>query len=142
MSQGILFAILAATAFGFWTVFHAQAANHINQLFGAVLISFTAVLIGTVLLLTQYKTVNGLWEPRGIAFAVCAGIMALGIDYFVLRAYSSDVPISIVGPIVIGGSIAIATIVGFFLGESITSPKVIGVLLVILGASLLSVQTA
>jgi len=55
-----------------------------------------------------------------------------------LRAYGSGLAVSVGGPIIIGGSIAIAAIIGFFLGESFTWMKALGLLLVISGSAILS----
>lgn len=138
MNPGIIFAIIAAIAFGFWTVFHQQAADKINYLLGAIIVSFTAVVVGLIFLLPSIKTINFFSNPKGILFVVLAGICALAIDYFALKAYGSGLAISIVGPIIIGGSIAVAVLIGFFLGESITIIKIIGLLFVIIGSGILA----
>lgn len=138
MNLGIIYAITAAFAFGFWTVFHQQAADKIHNLFGAIIISLTAVIIGLVFLLPKIKSTTLYTDPKGILFAVLSGVCALLIDYFALKAYGSKLPISIVGPIIISGSIAIATFVGFFLGESVTTMKVFGLFLIIAGSGILS----
>ncbi len=97
MHPGIIFAVVAATAFGVWTVFHAQAASHINNLFGAIIISLTAVILGTIFLLPNLKGATLVTDTKGIIFAVLAGTMALTIDYFVLKAYGSGLTISPTG---------------------------------------------
>ena len=138
MNQGIIFAIIAAVAFGTWTVFHQQAADKINYLFGAIIVSLTAVIVGLMFLLPNIKTTNLFSNPKGILFMVLAGVCALAIDYFALKAYGSGLAISVAGPIIIGGSIVIAVLIGFFLGESITLIKIIGLSFVIIGAGILS----
>lgn len=130
--------IIAAVAFGIWTVFHRQAAEHINYLFGAIIVSLTAVVLGTLFLLPKIKITTLYTSPKGIVFAVLAGVCALLIDYFVLKAYASGVAISVGGPIIIGGSIAVAAIIGFMLGESISIVKIMGLILVVAGASILA----
>ncbi|MEA2097478.1 MAG: hypothetical protein U9P70_00120 [Patescibacteria group bacterium] len=70
---------------------------------------------------------------------VLAGVCALAIDYFALKAYGSGLAISVAGPIIIGGSIAVAVLIGFFLGESITAVKIIGLLFVIVGSGILAI---
>lgn len=138
MQPGIVFAIITAIVFGLWTVFHDQASNHINSLFGAIIVSLTAVIIGAILFLPSFKSVTLYSNPKGIIFAVLAGVCALALDYFALKTYSSGVPVSIAGPIIIGGSIAVASIIGFFIGESVTLLKVVGLTMVIAGSSLLA----
>jgi transporter family protein len=138
MNPGIIFATIAAIAFGAWTVFHQQAADKINYLFGAIIVSFTAVILGSIFLLPNIKSTALFSNPKGILFAVLAGICALAIDYFALKAYGSGLAISVAGPIIIGGSIAIAASIGFFLGESITLMKILGLLFVIIGSGILT----
>ena len=139
MNPGIIFSVIAAIAFGLWTVFHQQAADKINYLLGAIIVSLTAVVVGLIFLLPNIKTINFSSNPKGILFVVLAGICALAIDYFALKAYGSGLAISIAGPIIIGGSIAVAVSVGFFLGESITLMKIIGLLFVIIGSGILAI---
>lgn len=138
MNQGIIFAIVAAFAFGIWTVFHRLAASSINYLFGAVVVSLTAVVLGVIILIPNIKTTVLYTNPKGIIFAVLAGVCALAIDYFALKAYSSGLAISIVGPMIIGGSVAIAAIIGFMLGDSITLLKLVGILFVLIGSGILA----
>lgn len=138
MNPGIIFAIVAAIAFGVWTVFHQQASDKINYLFGAILVSLTAVIVGLLFLLPKLKSTQLYTNPKGILFAVLAGVCALAIDYFALKAYGSGLSVSVAGPIIISGSIAIAAVIGFFLGESITLIKIVGLLLILIGSGILS----
>ena len=134
MSQGIIFAVVAAIAFAIWTVFHERASSHVNHLFGAIIVSLTAFLLGLVFLLPRIKSTTLFTDPKGILFAILAGVCALAIDYFALKAYGAGLAISVGGPIIIGGSVAIAAIIGFLLGESITLMKIVGLLFVIVGS--------
>ncbi|MBU4257088.1 EamA family transporter [Patescibacteria group bacterium] len=138
MTSGILFAIIAAIAFGVWTVFHQQAANKIDYLVGAIIISFTAVVLGLMFLLPKIKSTALFSNPKGILFAVLAGVCALAIDFFALKAYGSGLAVSVAGPIIIGGSIAVAAVIGLFMGETLTLMKVLGLIFVIAGASILA----
>lgn len=138
MTSGILLAVIAAIAFGFWTVFHQQAANKIDYLAGAIIISLTAVILGLIFLLPRIKSAALFTNPKGILFAVLAGVCALTIDFFALKAYGSGLAVSVAGPIIIGGSIAIAAVIGLFMGESLSLMKVLGLIFVIAGASILA----
>ena len=138
MSEGLFFAIAAALVFGLWTVFHKQAASQIDSLLGAIIVSVTAAFIGIIFFLPKLKTAVFQVSPKGIIFAVFAGIFALLLDFFVLKSYGSGFPISIGAPIVIGGSIAVASIVGLFLGESVTLAKILGLVFVIAGSGMLA----
>lgn len=138
MSIGIIYAILAAFSFGLWTVFHQQASTNIHNLLGSVVVSLTAVIVGLLFLTPQLKSVT--YTRRGLVFAILGGICALGIDYFALKSYSSGLSISVSAPIIIGGSIAVASVIGFTMGESITSIKVLSLLLILIGSALLAAQ--
>lgn len=138
MNPGILFSIIAAISLGAWTVFHQQASSKIDYLVGAIIISFIAAVLGFIFLLPRIRSVNLSPNPRGILFAVLAGVCALAIDYFALKAYGSGLAVSVAGPIIIGGSIAVAIIIGLFMGESLTLMKALGIIFVIMGASILA----
>ncbi|HLD06107.1 MAG TPA: EamA family transporter [Candidatus Nanoarchaeia archaeon] len=141
MNPGIIFAIIAAITFGLWTVFHQQAADKINYLAGAIIISLTAAVLGLIFLLPRIQTTTLYSNPRGILFAALAGACALAIDYFALKSYGSGLAVSVAGPIIIGGSIAVASIIGFFLGESITLLGILGLVLVIAGSGMLAAMS-
>ena len=76
MNQGITFAIIAAFSFGAWTVFHQQASDKISYLFGAIIISLTAVIVGLAFLLPRIKTITLFSNPKGILFTVLAAIVS------------------------------------------------------------------
>ena len=138
MNQGIAFAVAAAAFFGLWTVFHQLASTYIDKVFGAILVSFTAVILGLPILLLTTESSKWVSHPKGIIFLVLAGLCAFGIDFFVLRAYATGLPISIGGPLVIGGSIAVAVIASFFLGDTFSAQKILGIGLIVAGAVILS----
>ncbi len=137
-----MYAVLAAIAFGFWTVFHKLASPYINQVFGAILVSFTAVIAGLVVLLPQIRETQLVTNSKGIYFIIGAGICAFLIDFLALNAYAKGLSVNVGGPIIIGGSIAVAGLIGFLMGDPITFVKLAGIGLVILGSVVLSLATA
>ncbi|HLD12170.1 MAG TPA: hypothetical protein VJB87_01100 [Candidatus Nanoarchaeia archaeon] len=72
MDMGILFAVLAALSFGVWTVFHQQASGNINNIFGAIVVSFTAVIVGIIFLVPHLKNVSLVSNYKGILFRNCS----------------------------------------------------------------------
>lgn len=137
--EGILFAIMTAIFFGIWTVFHQQASQHINPIFGAIIVSLTAVILGSIVLIPQLKGITLFTNQKAIIFVILAGLAAFAIDFFALKTYATGFPVSIGGPIIIGGSVAIAAIIGLvILGEPVSLMKILGILLVIGGASILA----
>ena len=137
--EGILFAMLAAISFGIWTVFHQQASSYINPIFGAILVSLTAVILGSIILLPQMKGITLFTNQKGIIFVVLAGLAAFAIDFFALKTYATGVSLSVGGPIIIGGSVAIASIIGLaVLREPISLMKILGISLIIIGSGILA----
>lgn len=67
-----------------------------------------------------------------------AGILAFFIDFFALKAYAGGLPLTIGGPLIIGGSMAVATTIGFILGDVVTLTKLLALLLLFVGAILLA----
>jgi transporter family protein len=134
----IIFAIIAAVAFGLWTVFHRLAAPHVNQVIGAIIVSLVAVLLGGLVWLFQKHPDQYVTNWKGWLFLILAGLAAFLIDFFALKTYGSGLPVTIGGPIIIGGSIAIATLIGFLMGDSVTAIKLFGILLLASGAAILA----
>lgn len=135
----VVFAALASVSMGLWVVFNKVAAGYVNQLLGAILLSVTAVAIGgTVFLLRGPPAAQLVTSPKGIIFVALAGAAAFSMDFLSLTAYSRGLPITVGGPIIIGGSIAVATLLGFSLGEPATITKVIAIVLIVVGAALLA----
>jgi len=138
MSRPMLFVIGATISEGLWVTFHKLAAPHINQIVGAIIVSLTAVVFGSVLWLVSYKNIQIFTDVKGIIFVVLAGIAAFFIDFFILQAFSRGMPLTIGGPIIIAGSTLVVVIIGFMLGESFSFLKIFGLCLVLIGASILS----
>ncbi len=134
----VIFAILGAVAFGLWTVFHKFASPYINQVFGAIIVSATAVVTGLVVLLPRLKQTELFSDYRGIIFIVITGILAFFVDFLALKAYSGGLPLTTGGPLIIGGSIAVASLIGIFLGDPLTPLKITALILLLTGASLLA----
>ncbi len=139
MNSSFYLVILAAFSLGLIQVLQKIASTKINPIIGAIIVSLIAVIVGIILAMSQIKLNTVQITYWGVFFVALAGIFAFGADYFTLKSYSSGLEISIIGPIIIGGSIAIATIVGFILGDKITLLKILGIAMVIGGASILSI---
>jgi len=134
----VIFAILAAASFGLWTVFHKLASPYINQIFGAILVSLTAAIFGGIIFLFNMKGIQLFSDIRGIIFVVLAGIAAFFIDYLALQAYSKGLSLTVGGPIIIGGSMAVAVMIGLLLGEPLTAIKILGIILIVIGGIVLA----
>jgi transporter family protein len=138
MSLGFVFAVLASLAFGTLPIFHKLASSWVHSIFGAFIVSLAAVLSASMFLLFRMKSITLFTHSKGILFAALAGVCAFLFDVFALRSYSSGLPVSIGGPLIVGGSIVVTTMLGFLLGESLVLMKVVGIALVIAGSCILA----
>ena len=127
---------------GFYIVFHKLASPYMSQLLGAIVVSSAAVLAGLIILFS-HKVVSGSielnWSWLGVLFLFVVGLCALSLDTFSLKAFASDLPVSIVGPIIFGLGTALPVIVGvIFFKEQLDVIKLISVLMIIIGCIILS----
>jgi bacterial/archaeal transporter family protein len=137
--NAIIFAVIAALAAGLYSVLQRVTAPHVNQAFGALVISLMAAAISLAVLLAT-RDGRPLYADPGIFWWLAlVGLAAFSVDYFSLHAYSRALPLSVGSPIFIGGSIMTATLAGLAMGESATLAKFLGIVLVIAGALVLSV---
>ena len=139
--HAIMFAILAALSFGLWTTFHRLAGALVGKVFGAILISLTAVIVGLPFFLLRDRSIPLYTNIKGVWFIIAAGVMAFLIDYFALQAYARNLPLTIGGPLIIGGALAATAVIGFFLGDTITPLKIIGIVLILAGGAILGAVT-
>ncbi|OGG73017.1 hypothetical protein A3A38_00910 [Candidatus Kaiserbacteria bacterium RIFCSPLOWO2_01_FULL_53_17] len=138
MRSGLFFAIFGAVSSALWVTFHFEAARKVSPVLGASIVSIVAVVIG--LLILAYKgnvDVFGV-SRKGIMFLVLVGIAAFASDYFALRTFASDLPLSIGGPIFVGGGVALAALIGLVLGEALTWQVALGIILVASGSALIA----
>ena len=136
--SALIYAVVAALSLGLWTVFSNKAAGHVNQALGAVIISAVAVVFGLVVFFLQKRTGALVSNKFGLLFILLAGLAAFLLDYATLKAYNGGLGVTVGGPIIIGGSIALAAVIGFFMGETFTWLKLLGILLVIGGSAMLA----
>jgi uncharacterized membrane protein len=138
MNSGLIFALFAAVAFGVLPFFHKLASNWIHSIFGAFIVSLAALFSGSMLLLFRIKSITLFTHPKGILFAALGGVSAFLFDVFALKSYSLGLPVSVGGPLIIGISIVVVTVLGFLLGESLVIMKLVGIALVVAGSCILA----
>jgi transporter family protein len=137
MSASILYVIIGALGTGLWNVFISSASRQMHPLLGALITELTAFTVGALIFLPMIS--NGFPKVSFKAVVMCmlAGLSVLLADFFILKAYKQGVQISIGGPIIIGGSIVVVTLMGLFLGEKMTLLKAASILMIVCGASIL-----
>jgi bacterial/archaeal transporter family protein len=137
MSTNILYVIIGALGTGLWNVFISSASRQMHPLMGALITELTAFTVGALIFLPVVSSGFPKVSFKAVVMCMLAGLSVLLADFFILKAYKQGVQISIGGPIIIGGSIVVVTLMGLFLGEKITLLKAVSILMIVCGASIL-----
>jgi len=137
MSTNILYVIIGAIGTGLWNVFISSASRQMHPLLGALITELTAFTAGALIFLPVVSSGFPKVSFKAVGMCMLAGLSVLIADFFILKAYKQGVQISIGGPIIIGGSIIVVTLMGVFLGEKITLLKALSILMIVSGASIL-----
>jgi transporter family protein len=135
--SAVFYAVIAAVAAGFYSYFQRSASPHVNQLFGALVVSAAALSLAALFLVFQLGKVRLFTNPAGTWWLLGAGVAAFSIDYFTLLAYSRGLPISVGAPIGIAGGVATAVVIGLLIGEQLSIAKLAGLVLVVIGSIVL-----
>lgn len=133
------YAVLAAVLYGLHQVFTKMASERISDGLGGVVVEGTAAL--TILLYLAALRLGGKWNQTwsmpGVTYSVLTGIcVGIGtIAFFLL--FQKGGPLSAV-PMVLAVGAAIMAVVGIlFFKESASWPKLLGIVLSVVGLFLL-----
>lgn len=136
----ILLAILTACFYALYNIFIKQASGHLHEIAGAVILQGVAFALGCGWLI--FLSVKGVPIPvssRGVLLAVLAGVFVGLAEISSFLVFSRGVAASAGIPIIIGGSVLIAAVIGFlWLKESMSLVRVLGLVLIVGGIWLLS----
>jgi transporter family protein len=136
----IVFALLAAFFMALYNVFIKLSSGHIHELPGAVILQVVAALAGTVMLvIMKLNGANLHMSRKGIILAGIAGLSVGLAEILSFYTFSKGIDASRGVPVIIGGSILFAVIIGLlFLKESITVYQAGGIILIAGGVFLLA----
>lgn len=142
ITNPIIYAIIAGISMGLWIIFHKLASEYVPQVMGAIIVSVVAVIAGLIILAFQKGEGLGFsWPLIGVLFVVCAGICAISLDIFTLKAFSMNLPASIGGPIIVGLGTALPPLIGVvFLKEPLDWQALIAIMLVMVGCTILATK--
>ena len=134
---------LAAVMFGLYNVFIKLSADHIQAVFGAVILQFVAAFLGLGLLiyLKYADTLTLHLSPRGVTLAVLAGAAIGVVEILTFIIYGRGVDVAVGNPLIVGGSLIVTTGIGWlFLREVLNPWQVVAVLSIIAGVVVLAWQ--
>jgi transporter family protein len=138
MPAWLLFAVLAAILYGLHQVFTKLAANGISDGLGALVVEGSAAL--TVLLYLLFLGLthwNQRATPAGVGFSLLTGVCvgAGTVCFFIL--FQKGGPLSAV-PMILAGGAALMALTGIVVfKESLSLPKVLGIVMSLAGLFLL-----
>lgn len=133
-------AIITACCLGLYNFFIKLASGSIHQVAGAVLLQLVAAAVGGILLLYIKSTRQEVSiSHTGVLYACLAGLSVGVAEILTFYVFTKGAPASVGTPIIVGGSVAVAALLGWLvLREQITLAQVLGVGLIIAGVVLLA----
>jgi uncharacterized membrane protein len=136
----LAYGIFAAISFGFYNFYTKLSSNKFSPTIALLFLTGTSFSIA--LLATIFFKITGrplVFSRDHIYLPVLAGIATGAAEIFYLFMFSKAAPLGAGTTIVVGGSFAVAVLLGvFFLKEQIDILKIVGFVSVILGIFLLS----
>ncbi|SMB99227.1 protein of unknown function DUF6 transmembrane [Hymenobacter roseosalivarius DSM 11622] len=136
----LLLAVITAFCLGFYNFFIKLASGSIHQVAGAVLLQLVAAAVGGMLLLYIKSTRQVVSVSQtGVLYSCLAGLSVGVAEILTFYVFTKGAPASVGTPIIVGGSVAVAAVLGWLvLREQITPGQVLGVGLIVAGVALLA----
>ncbi len=136
----LFLALVSALFYGGYNSFLKISSGHIHQVLGAVVLQLTALFVGTAVLLFLRSSGHPFeLNKTGVIFAALGGMCVASGEIVAFHVFSRDVPTAIGVPVIVGGTVAAATLFGLvFLRESLSIGQSIGILFVVAGIVLLT----
>jgi len=140
LTQNIPFAATACS----YNLSIKLAGSSIHPMLGGVILQLVAVLLGSLLLgMQQDKSTIIAASRRGIFWSVCAGLAVGAAEILSFQVSASGAQASQSVPVMIGGSVAIGSILGaILLRERMSLQGWFGVVLVVAGVACVATDPA
>jgi len=134
------YAILAASSFGFYNFFTKLSADKMSPSIALMFMTGTSFIIAMITTLVFKFTGQELtFSKNVILFPILAGVFTGVAELFYLFMFAKNAPISIGNPLVVGGTVLVAVVLGLIvLKEPLNSMKIAGITVTILGLVILS----
>ncbi|MDJ0365830.1 EamA family transporter [Hymenobacter sp. H14-R3] len=140
MTNWLPLALLTALCLAGYNFFIKLAADHVPPAVGAVVLQLVAAGLGAgwllrLKLLGQPLTLSG----KGLGLAALAGLSVGLAEILTFVVFKRGVPASVGTPVIVGGSVLLAAVLGLVvLRESLSLAQAGGLVLVVLGIGLLA----
>ncbi|MFZ2189818.1 MAG: EamA family transporter [Candidatus Magasanikiibacteriota bacterium] len=137
----IFLAIITAVFYGMYNFFIKLSSGNINQVVGAVILQIVATMLGVVtLLILKLTGMEFNISSKGVWYAVLAGVMVGLAEILSFFVFSKGAPVSVGTAIIIGGSVVVAGVIGFFMKEDFGIMNFLGILAIIIGIILFTTK--
>lgn len=137
-----MLAVITASFYALYNIFIKQASSHIGEIQGAVILQAVALLLGLGwLMYLRTQGVAAEVTSKGIWLSVAAGIFVGLAEICSFLVFARGVPASVGIPVIIGGSVLIAAVIGLlWLKETLGWYQVLGLICIVGGIWLLSAK--
>lgn len=136
----LLGAAFTALLYGAYNFSIKLASGSIHQILGAVILQVVAAVVGGTILVVLRFTFQPLEAtPKGILWAIIAGAAVGLAEISSFYVFSKGLSATTGIPLIIGGSVVAGFVLGWiFLKEPVSIFQIGGVLLIVLGITLVS----
>lgn len=137
----LIFGVLSAIALGLYFVFIKISSSQIHPIVGAFVLQIVAALLGLLAygVLKFGTTEKIIVSSQGLMWAILAGIAVGAAEILIFFMFKAGGNLSIGTPLVNVIGISLAAMIGILiLGESITPLKIAGIILALIGITILS----
>ncbi len=138
----VLIVLLTAIFYGLYNFFIKVASGSIHQIVGAVILQIVAAALGIIILLyLKFTNIPLDISPKGVQFAVLAGIFVGLAEIFSFYAFSKGISASLGIPIIVGGSVVVGAFLGLtFLKESLGLIQYLAIAMIVAGIAILFIK--
>ena len=140
MNRLLFGATFTALLYGLYNFSIKVASSGIHQIAGAVILQVVAAAVGgTILIVLRLSGQPLEATPKGILWAVIAGVAVGLAEISSFYVFSRGLSATIGIPLIIGGSVVAGYVLGWiFLKEPVSILQIGGLLLIVLGITLVS----
>ena len=132
--------LLAAVCFGSYNFLIKLSAGHIHEILGAAVLQGVALGLGaTALLFLKTRGIPLASSPKGMGYAVAAGVFVGLAEILSFYAFSKGLPATVGIPILVGGTVLTGGLLGLLVLKETLSPlQYLAVALILTGVIILA----
>jgi len=143
LTRWIVPALSSALSYALYNLSIKLAGSSIHPMLGGVILQVVAAALGSVLLGIQSRNTDITASRRGLVWSICAGLAVGAAEILSFQVAATGAQASQSIPVMIGGSVAIGSILGaVVLRERLSVQGWLGVFLVVAGVACVATDPA